>query len=116
MRHRKKTVKLGRECGPRKALLRGLATNFVLKGKMKTTLPKAKAIKPIVEKYITVSKNNTLASRRRLIKYFYDEKAINKLLAELGPKYKERPGGYTRIIKLENRKGDNAPMAIIELV
>lgn len=116
MRHLKKTVKLGLSAGPRRALLRGLATNFVLAGKIKTTLPKAKIIKPIVEKYITMSKKNDLSARRNLLKYFYDEKAVSKLLTEIGPKYAERKGGYTRIIKLMSRKGDNAPMAILELV
>jgi len=116
MRHRKTTPKLSLKAGPRKALLRGLATSFVLKGKIRTTEARAKVLKPIIEKYITKSKNNTLAVRRQLIEYFYDEKAVNKLLKEIGPKYKERKGGYTRIIKLEPRKGDNSKMAIIEMV
>ncbi|MBU1132585.1 50S ribosomal protein L17 [Patescibacteria group bacterium] len=117
MRHQKTNVKLGRKAGPRKALLRGLATSFVISGKIKTTVAKAKAVRPIVEKYITVSKKNDLASRRRLLRYFYEEKAVNKLLSELGPKYIDRKGGYTRIIKLSNkRRGDNAPLALIELV
>lgn len=116
MRHRKTTAKLSLKTAPRKALLRGLVTSFALNGKVETTLAKAKALKPLVEKYITMSKTDTLATRRRLIAYVYDEKAINKLLKEIGPKYKERNGGYTRLIKLPNRKGDNSPMAILELV
>jgi len=87
-----------------------------LKGKMKTTHLRAKAVKSVVEKFITKSQENSLAVRRQLLKYFYDEKAVAKLLNELGPKYKERKGGYTRIIKLANRKGDDATMAIIEFV
>jgi large subunit ribosomal protein L17 len=116
MRHQKKKGSLSRKVGPRKALYRGLATSFVLEGKLKSTEAKVKAIKPVIEKYITVSKEDTLANRRRLIAYFYDEKAVNRLLKELGPKYKERKGGYTRIIKLAERKGDNAKLALLELV
>ena len=116
MRHRITKTKLGRKAGPRKALMRGLATSFVLNGKMETTLIKAKTLRPVVEKQISRSRNKTLANKRLLMKFFYDEKAVKKLLEEIGPKYKSRPGGYTRIIKLGNRKGDNAPMAIIELV
>jgi len=116
MRHQKTTVKLSKKVGPRKALLRGLATSFVLNGRIETTQAKAKAVKPIVEKYITVSKVNNLVNRRKLVRYFYSEKAINKLLNDLGPKYQERKGGYTRIIRLTNRRGDNAPKVLLELV
>ncbi len=116
MRHQNKTGKLSLKSAPRKALLRSLATNLVLRGKIKTTLVRAKTVRSKVEKYVTVSKKGDLASRRQLLRYFYGEKAVNKLLVELGPKYKTRPGGYTRIIKLEKRSGDNAPQAIIEFV
>jgi len=116
MRHKKRETKLGRERDPRRALLRSLATSFVISGKITTTIAKAKAIKPIVEKYITVSKEKNLTTKRKLAKYFYQEKAIRKLLNELGPKYKERKGGYTRIIHLDRRLGDDAEMAILELV
>ncbi|HMB26082.1 MAG TPA: 50S ribosomal protein L17 [Patescibacteria group bacterium] len=116
MRHRRKNIVLGRKLGPRKALLRNLATNLVLNGKIKTSLGKAKALRPVVEKYITLSKKDDLFSRRRLARFFYEKEAVDKLVKEIGPKYKERKGGYTRIIKLNNRQGDNAPMAIIELV
>jgi len=116
MRHQKKTSKLSLKAAPRKALLRSLATNLVMYGKIETTLAKAKAIKPIIERHITASKEDTLAVRRRLLAFLYKEKAVNKMITEIGPKYKERKGGYTRIIKLANRKGDDAAMAIIELV
>ena len=116
MRHNNNVAKVSLKVGPRKALFRGLATSLVLKGKIKTTLARARAIRPIVEKHITLSKQNTLTTRRQLVKYYYSEKAINKLLKELGPKYQDRKGGYTRLIKLENRRGDNAPMALVELV
>ena len=116
MRHRKTTPKLSLKTAPRRALLRGLATNLVMNDKIETTLAKAKALRPIIEKFITRSATDTLATKRILEAYFYDKKAISKLLKEIGPKYKERKGGYTRVIKLPNRRGDNSPMAIIELV
>lgn len=116
MRHQKQGRKLGRQAGPRKALLRSLATSFVLHGKIKTTEAKAKELKPVVEKYITLSKENTLHHRRQLLSYFYDEKAVKLLLDKIGPQFKDRKGGYTRIIKLNQRQGDNAKMAILELV
>ena len=116
MRHLKKGKTLGLKAAPRKALLRGLATDFVVHGKIKTTAAKAKVLRSLVEKYITVSKTDTLHTRRQLLKYFYTEEAVNKLLKDLGPKYKTRKGGYTRIIKLAPRNGDQAKMAILELV
>jgi len=116
MRHQKKHGKLSKNVGPRKALLRGLATSLVLAGRIETTEARAKAVKPILEKYITVSKVNSLTNRRKLISFFYKEQAINKLLTELGPKYQERKGGYTRIIRLANRRGDNAQTVLLELV
>jgi len=97
-------------------LLRGLATEFVLNGKMKTTLAKAKALRPVVERLITLSRSNSLSVRRRLLGFLYEEKAVKKLLEKLGPDYRGRHGGYTRIVQLNRRKGDNAPMALIELI
>ena len=116
MRHKKTIAKLSIAAAPRKALLRGLATSLVLYGKVKTTLTRAKAIRPVVERFITASRDNSITTRRKLLAYFYDEKAVNKLLKDLGPKYMTRAGGYTRIIKLGTRKGDRADVAIIELV
>jgi len=116
MRHQNKAGKLSLKTGPRKALMRSLATNLVLRGKIKTTLTRAKLVRSKVEKYVTVSKKGDLTARRQLLRYFYGEKAVRKLIEELGPKYKTRPGGYTRIIKLPTRSGDNAPVAIIEFV
>jgi len=116
MRHRKTGKKLGRTKDPRKALLRSLATNLVLYEKIKTTEAKAKAIKPIVEKLVTKAKNNNLATKRELNKYLYIDNAVKKLIEDIGPRYKERKGGYTRIIKLPNRQGDGAAMAQIEFV
>lgn len=116
MRHRKVKITLDRKTGPRRALVRSLATNLVIFEKMKTTEGKAKAIKPIVERYITASKKNDLATRRNLMKFFYWESAVKKLLEVIGPRYKDRKGGYTRIVKLGTRKGDRAKMVLIELV
>lgn len=116
MRHRKKGKSLGRKVGPRRALMKSLATSLVLKGKIKTTEAKAKALRPIIEKHITSAGKNTLAVRRKLLGYFYDEKAVKKLMDKIGPMYKARKGGYTRIIKIGARQGDGAKMAIIEFV
>ncbi len=116
MRHRKQGRILGRKTASRKALLRGLATSVILYEKVKTTEAKAKEVRPIVEKAITTGKEPTLAARRSLMKVFYTEHPVNKILEVLGPKYKERPGGYTRIVKIGERKGDGAPMVQIELV
>lgn len=116
MRHLNVGRKLGRKTGPRSALIRGLATSFILKGKIQSTESKIRELRPVVEKYITISKKNTIAARRQLSAFFYDEVAVNKLLKEIGPKYLNRKGGYTRIVKLNNRRGDNASMAILELV
>jgi len=116
MRHRKKGKKLGRERGPRKALFKSLAINFILYGKIKTTEAKAKAVKPIIEKLITRAKDNNLANLRLIYAFLRSREATKKLLEEIGPKYKERPGGYCRIVKLGQREGDAAKMVILELV
>lgn len=116
MRHRNKKVTLDRKVGPRTALLRGLATSVVLHEHVNTTLAKAKAVRPIVEKLITTGRTKSLASRRRLLSVLMTEGAVNKVLEELGPRYTSRAGGYTRIIKLGARKGDGAEMAQIQLV
>lgn len=116
MRHRKKGKILGRKKESREALLRGLATSLIVYEKIKTTKAKAKAIKPVIEKLITTAKKNDLTARRRLLEVLYHKKAVNKALEVLGPRYKERKGGYTRIINLERRAGDNAEMVQIEFV
>jgi len=116
MRHRKKGTTFGRKKGPREALLRNLATSVVLYETVQTTEAKAKAIRPVLEKYITASRKNDLHTRRKLLQYFYDERAVEKMLAEIGPRYKDRAGGYLRIIKLQRRLGDNAPVVQIEFV
>ena len=116
MRHRKTTKILDRKKAPREAMLRNLATSVILHEKVKTTSAKAKAVKPLVEKAITTGKEPTLTARRKLLKFFYTEHPVNKILEVLGPKYLERPGGYTRIVKLGTRQGDGAQMVQIELV
>lgn len=116
MRHRKEGKKLGREIDQRRALFKSLARSFILRGKIKTTEAKAKALKPKVEKMITRAKENNLNNYRLLYSYLQSRQAVEKLLEEIAPKYKERAGGYCRLIKLGRRKGDAAPMAILELV
>lgn len=116
MRHQKKGVTLGREKQPRELMLRNLASSVLIYEKVKTTQAKAKAVKPLVEKCITLAKKGTLAARRELIKDLPQELAVKKLMDVLGNRYKDRSGGYTRIVSLKNREGDNAPIVQIELV
>ena len=116
MRHRNAVKTLGRKTAARKMLMRNLVTSFVLYEKIETTEAKAKAMKPVVEKFITKSKKNDLATRRRFLSFFTDKNAVNKLLDVIGPKYKERAGGYTRIIRLAPRQGDGAQMVKLELI
>ncbi|MBN1325907.1 50S ribosomal protein L17 [Candidatus Falkowbacteria bacterium] len=116
MRHANKKKILDRASAQRKALLRSLATSLILYEKIKTTQAKAKVLRPFVEKLITKGKKNDLLARRDLKKVLYKETAVKKVLEVLSPRYKERKGGYTRIIKLSARKGDAAKMAIIEFV
>ena len=115
MKKLKKGRKLSRKRNQRRALLKSLARALFLKGKMKTTQAKAKEVSRFAEKCITRSKKGDLASRRILTRYFSKD-LVKKLIDEIGPKYKERKGGYTRIIKIGSRKSDGAKMAVIELV
>ncbi len=115
MKHKKKGRKLGRKRNQRKALLKSLAASLILKEKIKTTEAKAKETRPFVEKLITKSKTNDLATIRYLAKYL-PAKVLKKMVLEIGPRYQNRAGGYTRIIKAAPRKTDGAKMAIIELV
>lgn len=116
MRHRKKGKILDREKASRQALLRNLATSLIFYEKIKTTEAKAKALRPVVEKMISKGKKGTLHARRELLKDLYLENAVKKIMEELGPRYKERAGGYTRIVKLGHRQGDGAEMVQIEFV
>jgi len=116
MRHRNKNKILDREKGPRELMLRNLASSILIYEKVKTTRAKAAAVRPLVEKMITSSKDGSLASRRGLIKVLLQKNAVKKTIEVLGVRYKERPGGYTRTIKLGQRAGDGAEMVQIELV
>lgn len=116
MRHGKKDNHLGRTVTHRRALLSNLASALILNKRIRTTLAKAKALRRYVEPLVTRSKDNTQHSRRVVFSYLQNKEAVTELFREVGPRVADRPGGYTRIIKLENRPGDNAPMAFIELV
>ncbi|MBC7349848.1 MAG: 50S ribosomal protein L17 [Candidatus Aminicenantes bacterium] len=116
MRHRVKRYQLRRNTAHRRALLRNLVTSLLERERIKTTLAKAKAARPVAEKMITLGRKNTLAARRLALAYLTKETAVQKLFTELGPRFKERPGGYTRIVKLGPRSGDGAPMAMLELL
>lgn len=116
MRHRKKGSILGRKVGPRRALIKNLAANLVLYEKIKTTEAKAKLIRSYVEKLVTIARKPTLANRRLLLSRLPTEGPAKKLIEVLGPRYKDRQGGYLRISKLGLRKGDRARTAIIEFV
>ena len=108
--------KLGRTADHRKALLRNLATEVVMRGKIETTEKKAMELRNVVDSLITVAKKDTLAARRQAAAYLYKDEAVKKLFAEIAPKYADRNGGYTQIIKIGPRRGDAAEMAIIKLV
>ena len=115
MRKRKQGRKLSRERDQRKALLKSLARELVLKEKIKTTQAKAKEVSAFVEKAVTRARKNDLAAIRHLSRFFSKE-VVFKLIKEIGPRYQTRPGGYTRIVKLGPRKSDGAKMAIIEFI
>ncbi len=110
------TRKLGRTTAHRKAMLRGLVTLLLENGKVETTLTRAKEVRSVAEKMITLGKKNTLASRRSAFAYITRREVVTKLFNEIAPKYENRNGGYTQIYKLGPRRGDAAEMAIIKLV
>ena len=110
------TRKLGRTSDHRTAMLRAMVTFLLEKGKIETTVTRAKEVSSMAEKMITISKDNTLANKRLVMKFVTKEDVTKKLFDEIGPKYKDRNGGYTRITKIGPRRGDGAEMAIIELV
>lgn len=111
-----KGPRLGGSSSHQKAILANLATSLFEHGRIKTTEPKARALRPYAEKLITHAKKGSLHNRREVMKKIRDKDVVHILFAEIGPFFADRAGGYTRIIKVENRKGDNAPMAVIELV
>jgi large subunit ribosomal protein L17 len=116
MRHRSKTVKLKRNASHRRALLANLAISLIEHGRIKTTLGKAKALRPVAEKLITLAKRDDLHSRRLAIAFLRQKETVQKLFSETAPASKDRQGGYCRITKLGARMSDSAPMAIIEWV
>lgn len=116
MRHGKKVNHLGRTAPHRKALMANMACSLILHKRINTTLAKAKALRTYVEPLITKSKDDTTHSRRTVFSYLKDKNAVSELFREVSTKIADRPGGYCRIIKLPNRLGDNASMAMIELV
>jgi large subunit ribosomal protein L17 len=111
-----KGPRLGGSSSHQKAMLANLATSLFEHGRIRTTETKARALRPYAEKLITHAKKGTLHNRREVLKKIRDKDVVHTLFAEIGPFFADRNGGYTRIIKVENRKGDNAPMAVIELV
>lgn len=116
LRHKVKGRQFGRPSGQRKALFRNLVTDLLRNGHIKTTIEKAKEIRPITEKMVTYGKKGTLNDRRLAASFITDPKVVKKVFDEIGPKFKDRPGGYTRISRLGTRAGDAAEMAIIELI
>jgi large subunit ribosomal protein L17 len=116
MRHRKRHFKLKRTAGHRIALLRSLATSLLRHGRIRTTCAKAKAARPFVEKLITKARRGGLHNRRLVASHIHDRGTVKKLFDVLAARYAQRPGGYTRILKLGPRGGDRAEMALLELV
>lgn len=116
MRHRKSGRQLNRNSSHRQAMFRNMAGSLVKHEIIKTTLPKAKELRRVLEPLITLAKQDSVANRRLAFARTRDKEVVGKLFNELGPRYVERPGGYTRIMKCGNRTGDNAPMAYVELV
>ena len=110
------TRKLGRPTAHRKAMLRGMVTLLLENGQVETTLTRAKEVRSIAEKMITLGKKNTLASRRAALSYITKEDVVTKVFNEIAPKYEGRNGGYTQIYKLGPRRGDGAEMAIVKLI
>jgi len=118
MRHRKKGRKLNRTSSHRKALMRNMVTTFIDQEQIETTDAKAKELRPLAERLVTLAKRggDDLAARRRALRIVRDRKVVAKLFDEIGPRYSDRPGGYTRIIKVENRRGDGAPLSMLRFV
>jgi large subunit ribosomal protein L17 len=116
MRHKKAGRKLGRNPSHRRALLRNLVTSFLEHERLMTTVPKAKEVRPIAEKVITLGKRDTLHARRQVQAYLLDDTVTKKVFDTLAPRFGDRAGGYSRITRLKNRAGDGAEVAIIELL
>ena len=116
MRHRNGGFKLGRNTSHRRALLRNLVTSIILNDRVHTTITKAKASKPLVEKMITLGKNGSVHARRQALAYMMTPESVDRLFAVVAPRYESRPGGYSRIVRTGTRQGDASEMAYIELL
>ncbi len=116
MRHRKKTFKLSRTASHRRALLSNLVGSLIREDRIVTTLAKAKAAAPVADKMITLAKADTVAARRRALAFLGDRTLVKKLFSEVGPRFRDRRGGYTRVLKMAERRGDSAPRALLALV
>jgi large subunit ribosomal protein L17 len=116
MRHRNEGRKLSRNTSHRRALLRNLVTALLEHGRLMTTLPKAKEVRPLAERMITLGKRDSLHARRQVHSYLLKDETARKVFSTIAPKFADRKGGYSRIIRLGNRKGDGADLAIIELL
>ena len=116
MRHRKSGRKLGRSSSHQRAMFRNLSASLLRHEALKTTVPKAKELRRVVEPLITLAKHDSVANRRLAFSRLRDRTTVTKLFAELGPRFRARPGGYTRVLKCGFRNGDRAPMAFVELV
>ena len=116
MRHQKKTVKLGRSQAHRDSLLANQVCSLIIHQRIRTTLAKAKAARPLAEKMVTLGKKGTIHARRTAAAYLHQDAAVKKLFEEIAPRSATRQGGYTRIVKLGARKSDSAPMAVLEWV
>jgi large subunit ribosomal protein L17 len=116
VRHHRSGRKLGRDASHRKALYSNLAGSLIVHGRIKTTVTKAKAVRPIAEQMITLGRRGDLHARRQAMAYLRSQEVVHQLFAQVGPRFKERPGGYSRIVRLGPRPGDAAEMAYLELV
>jgi len=116
MRHGKRLRKLNRTSSHRRAMFRNLVTSLIEHGRVTTTVARAKELRSIADRMVTLGKQGDLAARRRALSYVRSKDGVHKLFAEIAPGFATRPGGYTRVLKVGSRHGDNAPMAIIEFV
>jgi large subunit ribosomal protein L17 len=116
MRHHRTGKKLGRDSAHRKALYANLTSALIEHGRIRTTETKAKAVRPIAEKMITLGRDGSIHARRQALAYLRTQEIVHMLFSEVAPRFRDRPGGYTRVVKLGPRQGDAAPMAYLELV
>jgi large subunit ribosomal protein L17 len=116
MRHQRAGRKLGRDSAHRKALYANLTASLIEHGRIKTTVAKAKEVRPVAEEMITLGRRGDVPARRQALKFLRSQDVVHKLFSEVGPRFTDRPGGYSRIVKLGPRQGDGAEMAYLELV